>query len=240
MGPGSVQAFVPAQFANFIQENQAFVRFFEQAGAIRLRPGERSAPMSKQRGHGMVTAQGGAIDFHKSSRQPPALFAQFIDASGEHGLPGPCRTGQQHGMRGIERHRFHLFHQLIERRVFGGNAALEEINPRLLLLGETRCQPVVARQIQIDKRDLPGGIQIPSPCLARRRLQQPSGHVAGFIQEEPANLYHVRARRQVEQVFLLVGIKRICLHPVVKPFEDLLEIPWIIESQRHQIDRCFR
>ena len=84
---------VQAEFADFIEKQQPFVRFPQKPGAIRLGPGERAAPVAKQGRGRRVPAESGAVDLHYLAIQSATLVPQLVNA--------PCelafsRTGRPH------------------------------------------------------------------------------------------------------------------------------------------------
>ena len=61
----------------------------------------------------------------------------------------------------------------------------------------------------------------------RRGLQQAGGKVTGLCQQVHADLGYVRARRDVHEISLGVGLKAVATREVVQQPVDLLEVPGI-------------
>src|SRR4029434_8014887 len=60
-------------------------------------------------------------------------------------------------------------------------------------------------------------------------LKKPARKIAGFRQEEQADLRDVRSGRDVYQVILLVGIKWGCAREIGEFFVNLFEVPGVVE-----------
>src|SRR5450830_241564 len=72
---------VEAQFAYFVEEQQAPVRAAQKAGTIGTGAGKRALDMTEQCRRGAVAMQGGAIDFDEAAFQLVPCFFQVVNAS---------------------------------------------------------------------------------------------------------------------------------------------------------------
>ena len=89
--------------------------------------------MSKQRGHGVITAQRGAVYRHEFSRHPMARLTKLKNTFGEDGLPGARWAGQQDRIGRSDRHALNTIDKRVERRVPRLDACLQEGDGLLLL-----------------------------------------------------------------------------------------------------------
>src|SRR4029450_9461132 len=107
-----------------------------------------------------------------------------------------------------------------------GDAGLEEREALLLPPREPRGQAVVAREVEVDDAVGPG------PALAPPRgrgLHEAPGNLARLGEQEQADLLDVRARRDVDEVALVLDAPRIATGPVGERLEHALEVPGIGE-----------
>ena len=98
---GTVEGDIRAHLLT-IGEN-ASIRGFQQTGSIGCRAGERPLLVAEQSRHGLVTANGRAIDFDQIAAHEFAMAFELKDAFGKLSLTGPGRTGQQDRSRRCQR-----------------------------------------------------------------------------------------------------------------------------------------
>ena len=120
-------------------------------------------------------------------------------------------------------------HQGIERRVAGLDAPLEQGDVVGDILLEASGQAVIAGQIQIDE-----GVAALGPSASTagrgRGLQQLAWQLPGLGEQEEADLGHVGASGDVDQVLLFLGAKGVVAREVVQGGEHLLEVPGVGEG----------
>ncbi len=230
-GPQQHRLLVEAELPDLVEEQDPAVGGGEQAAALADRAGERAAGVPEQRRHGAVAPDGGAVHLDERARHHPPLALQGVDPAGELGLPGPGRAGEEHRRLGGEDHPLQAVDHLVERRVPGVDAALEEPHRLLATGGEPPGDAVVAREIEVD--DL-------QPRLAvrpgRRGLHELAGDEARLHQQEQADLGDVGAGRDVDPVLALVRAQRGALDPLEEGGVDPLEVPRVVEVELVQRD----
>lgn len=83
---------VEAEFADLVEEKQAFVGLSEEAGPVGLGTGKGSAAMAEEGGGGGVAAEGRAVDFDEVAIESAALVTELVDATGEVAFAGTGGT----------------------------------------------------------------------------------------------------------------------------------------------------
>src|SRR5262249_35003639 len=152
----------------------------------------------------------------------------------EQRLAGAGRTEQQDRRRRSDCDSIELLHDLVERTAARWYSRGQERSLVKFVTLKSRRETVVLRQIEIDDRK-PTGIASSHPAR-RTRLQEPRRDVARLGQQKEANLRDVRSRRDVDEVILGVGIKRVRPGEIVQAGVHLLEVPRIdsrIDDQPH-------
>src|SRR5262249_26342892 len=159
---------------------------------------------AEQRRHGRVAAQRGAVDLDEIARYLAASLLELEDAARELRFAGAGRAHQQQRILRADGDLLDALDQPIERRVARVDARFQERQAFPLLFLEARRDAVVAREIQVDDGVFAGAIFL---AFARGRgLNQPRREVARLGEQVHADLRDVRAGRDVDQVFLALGI----------------------------------
>ncbi|MCY1227524.1 hypothetical protein D9M72_397940 [compost metagenome] len=227
--------FVQAELADLVEKQRALVRGAQQPRAVARRAGERALLVPEQRGGRTVAAQRGAVHLDERPRHLVARLLQLEHAARQERLARARRPHQQDRRARAHGHALDLVDERVEARIARGDAALQK-GDRVALVGvEAARDRVVARQVEVDQRDLAG---VALALLARRRgLGQHARHHARFRQQEHADLRHVRARGDVRPVLLALGLEGVGARPVVQARVDLAEVPRVFEVEGHEVDR---
>src|SRR6185503_337221 len=141
---------VGAEFADLVEKEHASVCRAQQARAIAYRAGERAADVAKQRRHGRVAPDRGAVHFNKRSGETLSLLFELVDSAREFRLPGSRWSGDQHGCTRGDGDLLNARDDLVEGTAACIDARFQKREVLPLLLLETCGEPIVSRQIEID------------------------------------------------------------------------------------------
>ncbi len=117
---------VGAEFADFVEEQQAAVGRAQQAGARRLRAGECSLHMAEQCGHRRIAAQRRAVHLDEAPTDLVPAVLELVDAPREKRLARAGGADQQHRCLRAHRHLLDTLDQVVEARVARCDTRLEE------------------------------------------------------------------------------------------------------------------
>ena len=228
---------VEPQFADLVQEQDPAVGRAQQTGPGGDGAGERPLDVPEQRRGRRVAAQRRTVDLDERPRQLGARPAQVVDAAREPALARAGRTVEQDRRAGVEGDPLHLVDERVEGVVARLDARLQELARVLVPLGLARRDPVVGREVEVDdavRADRVARVALAPRALGGRRLHEPPRQVARLGEQEEADLDHVRARRQVDEVVLGLGVEGVARHHVVERGVDLLEVPRV--GQRDAVE----
>lgn len=158
------------------------------------------------------------------------MAPEVEDAPRELGLARARWPGEQDRVAGPHRDMLDPLDQAVEPSVAGLDPVLERRDRVVVLTLEARGELVVLAQVQVDDPPQPGPV-LRAP--RRRCLDQARGEVSRLGQQEVADLNHVGARRDVDEVVLAVRVKRVSPREVVELGEDLVEVPRV--AHRHRV-----
>ena len=114
----------------------------------------------------------------------------------------------------------------VEAGILGVDARLEEGQPLLVLQRKPIGQGVVARQIEVD--DAIGSFTW-LVAGRRRGLQQTAGEVARLGEQEQADLFDMRASRDVNQVVFAVRTEGVVPRELMERRIDLFKVPRVMK-----------
>ncbi len=127
--------------------------------------------------------------------------------------------------------------QGVESCVAGLDAVFERSHCVVMLAFESRGQAIILAQVQVDDAQRPWTIL---PIPRRGSLDESCREITGLGEQEAADLHHMRARGDVEQVILTLGVEGVAGREVVELCEDLVEIPSVAEREIVLHDLRFR
>ena len=230
--------FVQPQFADFVEKEYAAVGTFQVAVAFFHRPGVRAFFVAEQGRCRAVAAQGGAVNINKRAAHLVPRFFQFKYPPRQHRFARAGRAGEEDGRGRVERDLLDFGNHAVERRVAGGDAAFQIAHGVVAHGGEAGGKRVVAGEVKVNQfvgADV-AARHLPFLVFRRRGLQQESGNLPRFDEEEQADLRDVGAGGDMHPVFFFFGIKGIVRRPVMQAGIDFAEIPRVGELHLHQID----
>jgi len=229
--------FVGTQLANLVEKQHPLVGSFQQPWTRPHGTGEGPFDMPEQGRHGLIASKRRAIDFDERTAELLSAALELIDFAGESRFAGPRRTGNQQRILTRDGDSLDAFDKRVEIAVARLDSRFEKRQPFLLLLREPGCQRVVFREVQVNDPIFSNPLLLPG---WGRRLQQAPGNVPRLGQQKQADLLHVRAGRDVDQVVFVVSAKPIQPRELVKLRKDLVEIPGVDQRDRMQAHGSFR
>ena len=192
--------------------------------------------MAEKRTHRLISAQGRAVDVHKAPLELAVHLLEFIDPPGQLRLAGAGRPGQQDRLGRTDRHTLDGFDQAVEPGIPRGDAGFQEIQIIVPFDGKALRQQVIAGEVEIDDRERAARAVPPG----RLRLNELSRQMMRLIQQEQADLRHMRAGGDVDIIIVLLGGKVFLPAEVVKLRVNLTEIPRVAERNRFRNDLRIR
>src|SRR5262249_29212139 len=100
----------------------------------------------------------------------------------------------------------------------------------LALLLEARRDSIIFRKVEVDNSIPAGDLSAFAP-RPNRRLNQLAGKVSGLGQQEHANLLHMRAGGDVDQILLARSVEFLIAAETVQPAVTLSQVPRVVDLQ---------